>query len=262
MTKEHCLFHELRMLPTKGSTRAVLADELFPGSAWYHHGVLRLQAKAPAAQAVNVPTVTSEKTRAIESFTEFAQKKIEEAPEAKIIFPGGEVALQEGAGVGRKITLDKLVEKPSWATPQVKVVFYGETSKLSSNATESDQRANELLDKMIAAMRLESGAVVSLLTSDEGLAFDELISGLYHCKPQFVVSLGAIATNTILGRKEKLTRVHGQFFPIKIQHESESCQVNLMPLFHPDFLLINPNMKRTAWIDLQKIMSELGISIA
>ena len=32
----------------------------------------------------------------------------------------------------------------------------------------------------------------------------------------------------------------------------------MVPIFHPDFLKINPKMKRTAWDDLQKVMRMIG----
>ncbi len=122
-------------------------------------------------------------------------------------------------------------------------------------------RASELLDKMIFAMKISPEKVVKIFHQtklpESGTEFDQLMISLLKSKPKFLISLGAVATNTLLGRKEKLTKVHGQFFPIKIHSEADQHEVKLMPLFHPDFLLINPNMKRAAWTDLQKIMSSL-----
>lgn len=250
------IFHLLRkQAPPSGAGK--LAAELFPQTAWYTEGVLKLASKSAQAAPKIEAKLDTEKDRAIESFKSFAQKKIEETPGGKISFSGGEVALQEGSSVGRKLEV-KAGSLPSWANSEIEVIFYGEASKLSKD--NSDQRASELLQKMIAAMRIEAHKVVSVLS--EADLSEELARGIFHSRPKFVVSLGAVATNNLLGRKEKLTTVHGQFFPLKLESNGELFEAQLMPLFHPDLLLINPNMKRTAWIDLQKIMSELGISIA
>lgn len=261
MKKTGDIFHDLRQ-GNDAQGAAVLAHRLFPSSAWYIDGVLNLKqkeaAKAPVLSAIPV----TEKDRAIESFKEFAHKKIEETDVGKVTFSGGEVALQEGAALGRKIKAVETITAPTWCSEELEVIFYGETSKLKRGDETPDNRAQELLDKMILAMRIPNAKVTSVLVQSELDQFDELVVGLHESKPRFVVSLGAVATNLLLGRKEKLTRVHGQFFPLKIERNGITSEFMLMPLFHPDFLLINPNMKRTAWLDLQKIMSELGISIA
>jgi len=85
-------------------------------------------------------------------------------------------------------------------------------------------------------------------------ATQNLLNIILEKRPRIVVSLGATVTNILLGRREKLSTIHGQFFDKAI----DQCNYSLMPLFHPDFLIINPNMKRTAWIDLQKVMERVG----
>ena len=47
--------------------------------------------------------------------------------------------------------------------------------------------------------------------------------------------------------------VHGKV--LEIEHKSQT--INLVPLFHPEYLLINPNMKRKVWNDLQEIIKKL-----
>ncbi|MBH47399.1 MAG: hypothetical protein CME71_04445 [Halobacteriovorax sp.] len=244
---------------------AKLAHKLFAASPWYIDGVLKL-GDQPALQSkpLATPKMDSEKVKTLESLKSFADQKLEETPGAKIEFPGGEVAAKEGALVGRKISISDKAKLPSWTNQNIKIIFYGESSKLGDPSQASGTRAAELLDKMVSAMKIPEDQVLKLL-SEEKLEessefFESFMKGLLFSRPAFVVSLGALATNTLIGRKEKLTRIHGQFFPIKIESGDDKCQIQLMPLFHPDFLLINPNMKRTAWIDLQKIMSEFEIS--
>ena len=127
---------------------------------------------------------------------------------------------------------------------------------------------DDLLGKMIAAMKLtdlefyryqmeeELDSVVDLTKNLEApsLATQRLLKVIAEKRPKVVVSLGATVTNILLGRREKLSAIHGQFF----EKKEDACVYSLMPIFHPDFLIINPNMKRTAWIDLQKVMERIG----
>lgn len=127
---------------------------------------------------------------------------------------------------------------------------------------------DDLLGKMIGAMKLK-GAEFFRVQMDEALeevnelarnlevpsaATQNLLDVILEKRPKVVVSLGATVTNILLGRREKLSTIHGQFFDKRVG----VCHYSLMPLFHPDYLLINPNMKRTAWVDLQKVMERVG----
>ena len=127
---------------------------------------------------------------------------------------------------------------------------------------------DDLLGKMIGAMKLsgtefyrhpmedELDDVNDLVKNQEmpSPATQKLLNIIFEKRPKVVVSLGATVTNILLGKREKLSTIHGQFF----ERQINSYHYNLMPIFHPDFLIINPNMKRTAWIDLQKVMEQIG----
>ncbi|AUN99464.1 hypothetical protein C0V70_15380 [Bacteriovorax stolpii] len=134
--------------------------------------------------------------------------------------------------------------------------------------TYAEGKGEDLLGKMIQAMKLKPGEF-NRIQFDEKLddindlagnlttpsaETTNLIEQIEKFKPEIVVSLGATVTNILLGKREKLSGIHGQFF----DKSAGSYHYNLMPLFHPDFLVINPNMKRTAWIDLQKVMERVG----
>lgn len=141
------------------------------------------------------------------------------------------------------------------------VVFVGDTFSEQSGG-------EDLLGKMIEAMKLSPQKVfryklnpaledVTDLAGNRekpGQATLDLLAFISEKRPQVVVSLGAVVTNILLGRREKLSVIHGHFFDLA----HENYLFTVMPLFHPDFLLINPNMKRTAWIDLQKVMERVG----
>lgn len=130
----------------------------------------------------------------------------------------------------------------------------------------------DLLGKMIQAMKLKSNefhrfSFNEKLEDVNDLAKNlidptpetaDLLDAIKKYKPQIVVSLGATVTNILLGRREKLSGIHGQFFEKSIKVDNDSYTYELTPIFHPDFLNINPNMKRTAWIDLQMVMERVG----
>lgn len=88
----------------------------------------------------------------------------------------------------------------------------------------------------------------------------ELISAVVSYKPKIIFSLGANMTNFFLKRREKLSTLHGNIVEIRFmsQEKERIFSTLVMPLFHPELLIINPNMKRTTWMDLQKSLSLLG----
>lgn len=151
------------------------------------------------------------------------------------------------------------IEKVHKVSYLSEVLFVGDTYK---------GEGEDLLGKMIAAMKLKGDEFSRLILDEELEAIDDLAGNLVQpnecsqkffaaikeTKPQIVVSLGATVTNVILGKREKLSSIHGQF----IEKSIDDCSFTLVPIFHPEFLMINPNMKRTAWIDLQKVIERIG----
>jgi uracil-DNA glycosylase len=158
-------------------------------------------------------------------------------------------------------------------TPEIKIETH--VKRVQENHLEVlfvgdkyDGVGEDLLAKMIGAMKLTSQEFSRFLF-EEGLenvndlafnlenpneATQNLRAKILKYKPKIVVSLGATTTNILLGRREKLSAIHGQFIDVVI----EDFEFSMVPIFHPDFLIINPNMKRTAWIDLQKVMERVG----
>ncbi|MBP5296635.1 MAG: hypothetical protein J6Y94_04810 [Bacteriovoracaceae bacterium] len=108
----------------------------------------------------------------------------------------------------------------------------------------------ELLTRMAAAMHLtaENFAIWPHSTAS---CWQDLAQ---HLRPKMVVALGSAAVEMLAGRRERLSQIHGSFLPLS--YAGGSCV--MMPIFHPDFLLINPSMKRPVWQDLQKAMRFLA----
>lgn len=156
------------------------------------------------------------------------------------------LALQEFEHIKTEVIVEKTSN--SIQSPLCDVLFLGDTF----SGTGED-----LLHKMILAMHLKHDAVLRVPFNENTDTRQELLAAITKNRPQIVVSLGAVVTNILLQKKEKLSTIHGQLIPQEGNEETNSWNYLLMPLFHPDFLLINPNMKRTAWNDLQKIMEFL-----
>ncbi len=146
---------------------------------------------------------------------------------------------------------EKLEETPE-LNSLVKIVFVGDLVDLTNK--EYDQE-KDLLSKIIKAMKLKDSEFIRFYSPDmknpdfEKRILDEISSS----RPSFVITLGSLATKILLKKDEKLSKIHGQFFDFS----TPNWNCKLVPIFHPDFLSINVNMKRAAWIDLQKIISSL-----
>jgi uracil-DNA glycosylase family 4 len=68
-------------------------------------------------------------------------------------------------------------------------------------------------------------------------------------QPKIICTLGATATQSILGEEAKITQTRGLFF--------EWRNTLVLPTYHPAYLLRNPIEKRTVWEDMKKIMAKL-----
>ena len=125
-------------------------------------------------------------------------------------------------------------------------------------------RAGQLLTKIIEAMGLTRNDVyianiVKCRPPDNRYpAPDEvetcspfLMKQVEIIKPKVVVTLGNLATQTILGTKEGITSLRNKF------HDWNGTK--LMPTYHPAFLLRNPNMKRPLWDDMKEVMRFLNL---
>lgn len=76
-----------------------------------------------------------------------------------------------------------------------------------------------------------------------------LLRQIQAIAPIAIVALGTFAAQTLLGSKEPISRLRGEF------HDYHS--IPLMPTFHPAFLLRSPEKKREVWADLQQVMKLL-----
>lgn len=76
-----------------------------------------------------------------------------------------------------------------------------------------------------------------------------LIKQLKVIKPQIICALGTFSAHTLLKTDVPITILRGKF------HAYHGIQ--LMPTYHPAYLLRNPGAKKQVWEDMQKIMKGL-----
>jgi len=69
--------------------------------------------------------------------------------------------------------------------------------------------------------------------------------------PEVIVALGATAATYLLGVKQSLASLRGQW------HSVRGAKVAVT--YHPAFLLRDPRQKAEAWKDLQRVMAEMKL---
>ena len=70
-------------------------------------------------------------------------------------------------------------------------------------------------------------------------------------QPEFICALGTFAAQTLLHTTTPISKLRGQF------HDHDGIQ--LMPTFHPSYLLRNPEKKREVWEDIKLLMNAMGL---
>ena len=148
--------------------------------------------------------------------------------------------------------------------PRARLVFIGEAP-----GEEEDRqgrpfvgRAGQLLTKIIQAMglRREDVYICNILKCrppqnrnprpDEMQTCEPfLIRQVEAIRPKAICALGSFAAKRLLGTDVPITVLRGKF------HELRGVQV--MPTYHPAYLLRNPDAKKHVWEDVQLIMNIL-----
>jgi DNA polymerase len=76
---------------------------------------------------------------------------------------------------------------------------------------------------------------------------------LQAISPDFICALGTFAAQTLLGTTTPISRLRGRFF--------DCMGAQLLPTYHPAFLLRNPGKKRDVWQDMQTLMRAMGLPL-
>lgn len=127
-------------------------------------------------------------------------------------------------------------------------------------------KAGQLLDKMLVAMGISRADVYILNTvncrppgnrkprpAEIEACRPFHVSQLKLVKPAAIVTLGATATDALLGLDRSMTLYRGKWY------EWEGIPVR--PTWHPAFLLRDPSHKLETWDDLKAVAEKVGIVI-
>lgn len=151
--------------------------------------------------------------------------------------------------------------------PDAKLVFIGEGPGADEDRLGEPfvGRSGQLLTKMIEAMGLSRDRIYICNVvkcrppnnrdpePDEVLSCEPFLKAqLAIIKPKVIVTLGRYACQALIKTTTPMSQIRGQW----TQYEG----IDLMPTFHPAFLLRNPTKKKEVWEDLQQVMQRLGLS--
>lgn len=75
--------------------------------------------------------------------------------------------------------------------------------------------------------------------------------------PLVIVTMGNLATRSLLGIEDGITRIRGKWRDMEMI-ETLRYQLRIMPTFHPAYLLRAPGGKKYVWKDLLAVVDELG----
>jgi len=125
------------------------------------------------------------------------------------------------------------------------------------------RRAGKLLDRMLASIGLDRTKVYianvvpwrppgnrTPTLQETTICLPFMMRQIALVNPRWLVCLGASATQTLLGAKEGITRARGVW---REYANEDGRAIPALPMFHPAYLLRQPNAKRWAWADLRKL---------
>ncbi|WP_170762549.1 uracil-DNA glycosylase [Ruegeria lacuscaerulensis] len=149
-------------------------------------------------------------------------------------------------------------------TPGARVMIIGEAPGREEDRAGKPfvGRAGQLLDRMLAAIdlnRAENVYITNVLPwrppqnrdpkpEEIGMMKPFLERHVALAKPEVLVVMGNISCQAVLG-KRGITRLRGQW--------DQALDLPVIPMFHPAYLLRQPQMKRQAWADLLELKARL-----
>ncbi len=161
--------------------------------------------------------------------------------------------------------------------PEARVMFVGEGPGADEDAQGRPfvGRAGKLLDRMIEAMHLRRQDVYIANTikcrppenrdpeTDETAACRPfLVDQISAIRPRAIVALGNAALHWFFPEAEGIMKERGRWRQWSAPAAPDDLViVDVMPTFHPAFLLREPAAKRTTWRDLVAVMRVLGIPV-
>ena len=123
--------------------------------------------------------------------------------------------------------------------------------------------AGQLLNKIIAAMGIDRKDIFfancnseaffqdsSHKSGDPGVCICLVKERLASISPKVIVCLGQFVSQTLLETKNPISQLRGQW--------KQFAGIDVIPTFHPAYLLRSPDQKRPVWEDMQAVVKRLG----
>lgn len=123
--------------------------------------------------------------------------------------------------------------------------------------------AGQLLDKMIQAMgysradvfittlvKCRPPALRIPLPNEIQMCQPYLDAQIALIRPKIIVALGKTVVETLLGKPVSIVKMRGTWFVYQ--------GIDVMPTYHPGYLLKSPTHKGDAWSDLKAVLTRLG----
>jgi DNA polymerase len=154
---------------------------------------------------------------------------------------------------------------PGQGHPHPDVLFVGEGPGADEDRTGIAfiGRAGQLLTKIIEAMGYTRDDVFIAnivkcrppnnrvpLPDEMQTCLPYLREQIALLKPKVIVTLGATAAKGLLGTKTGITKLRGTWLSFD--------GIDVMPTYHPAYLLRNPSSKRDVWEDMKAVLERLG----
>ena len=145
--------------------------------------------------------------------------------------------------------------------PQAKIMFIGEAPGAEEDLIGRAfvGRSGQLLDKIMNAIGLSRQTVYicnilpwrppgnrSPSDAEIAVCLPFLKRQIEIIQPEYILTLGAIATNSLLGLGETMSHLRGHWMEYKISDEKNA---QVLATYHPAYLLRTPAQKSKAWLD-------------
>ena len=142
-----------------------------------------------------------------------------------------------------------------------KILFLGDPDSEGLLNTEEEYEGEkfDLLIKIAKATNipLREFGFINCIDKGQGTFTESPRLGglLTSLKSEYIVTLGAGAYQFMTGNRARLSSVHGKTQEIIFSDQSNNQRrIKILPTFHPQYILINPSIKKTVWSDFQKLI--------
>lgn len=154
--------------------------------------------------------------------------------------------------------------------PAAKIVFVGEAPGAEEDLIGKAfvGRSGQLLDKIMAAVGLSRSVVYicnilpwrppgnrSPSDAEIAVCLPFVKKQIDIINPDYLLTLGAIATNSLLGTGESMSHLRGHWLEYKT---ADGKTIKTLATYHPAYLLRTPAQKNKVWSDFLRFKKEIS----